>query len=301
MGSLINTSIKCFVMPYTEDEISEIRNSQAKEEKLKIFTPLEKKTSTNNLGRIIENNKNKEFHSMVPSANPSNLNADMTPAQRRYSRRLSVAGQNINKRKSVDVRKSTLQLSHYDELSPLAMPPARGSFFGTLASDTINEEMPGVRRYSRRVSHRAPFGSPSMISPMQNAAVEEDDKVSETKIKTLRKMSVKVTKQTTSKEELKIRRTFRLFIIFWSLAMSGAIYGIVRYILAKEKMKTTENIVIIILQYILTMFAVITPKSILTKAFRDKVEKGQRFQNLRNVFLEKEIDEINKKLQNNVI
>ena len=28
------------------------------------------------------------------------------------------------------------------------------------------------------------------ISPMQNAAVEEDDKVSETKIKTLRKMSV---------------------------------------------------------------------------------------------------------------
>ena len=64
-------------MPYTEDEISEIRNSQAKEEKLKIFTPLEKKTSTNNLGRIIENNKNKEFHSMVPSANPSNLNADM--------------------------------------------------------------------------------------------------------------------------------------------------------------------------------------------------------------------------------
>lgn len=64
-------------MPYSEDEISEIRNSQAKEEKLKILTPLEKKTSTNNLGRIIENNKNKEFHSMVPSANPSNLNADM--------------------------------------------------------------------------------------------------------------------------------------------------------------------------------------------------------------------------------
>ena len=80
--------------------------------------------------------------------------------------------------------------------------------------------------------------------------------------------SKKVTKQTTSKEELKIRRTFRLFIIFWSLAMSGAIYGIVRYILAKKPMETTENIVIIILQYILTMFAVITPKSILTKAFR---------------------------------
>ena len=53
--------------------------------------------------------------------------------------------------------------------------------------------------------------------------------------------------------------------------MSGAIYGIVRYILAKKTMETTENIIIIILQYILTMFAVITPKSILTKAFRYKI------------------------------
>jgi len=31
--------------------------------------------------------------------------------------------------------------------------------------------------------------------------------------------------------------------------------------------------------------------------FREKVEKSQRFQNLRNVFIEKEVDEFNKGLQ----
>jgi hypothetical protein len=158
------------------NEVSEeiVQRKDAESEKLQVFSrPLMKaKSSTCVLAPITENNKNKEYINVIdeskklathiPSRKYSSVPADkvnLDPLRdqnaRRYSRRLSVAGATLNNRKSVDLRSSTLRLSRFDEVSPLASSTARNSsFFNQFASETINEESP---RQSRRSKMHKPL------------------------------------------------------------------------------------------------------------------------------------------------
>lgn len=309
----------------TNDVSEHVQLQEASKEKLAVFGGelLKRKSSTCLLPTIIENNKNKQYVNVtsdtsraikkVPSrlynSAPPDEKQEMTLQplvnQRRFSRRLSVTG--ANSRKSVDVRGSSLRLSRYDEVSPLAaLSTGNPSFFSQFAPESLNEDGP---RNSRRMSGYKMTYKP-IIEPL-NEATEGDDNASPIQIisdkdndqsskrlaKELRRLTNKIVERTTSKEEVKIRRTFRIFITVWLLGTATALYGIIKYVWRKNEINDIESNIIIICQFVFALIAIIIPRRILTKAFREKVEKSQRFQTLRNVFLEKEVDEFNKGLQ----
>jgi len=243
--------------------------------------------------------------------------------QRRYSHRLStVAG--TNKRHSVEVRKSNLRLSAFDEVSPLAPSNQQLTnankklhlkrFLNQISSeheDETAQPRESITGVYRRKSFRPSIGlrtshyrQMSTVEPLRNMdeAVPNafHGRQSQMLTNKLRRLTLAVAQTTTSKEERKLIRTFRVFIAVWCLAFASSVYGVVRLFwrpFGEIDGIDIEGIVVSVVQIILSVIVILMPRPLLTKKFRGRVAKNQRLQNLRNVFLEKEVEEFNKGLQ----
>jgi len=240
--------------------------------------------------------------------------------QRRYSHRLStVAG--TNKRHSIDVRKSNLRLSAFDEVSPLAPSNQQLTnankklhlkrFLNQISSEQEDETAQPRESIYRRKSFRPSIGlrtshyrQMSTVEPLRNTDETVPNafhgRQSQMLTNKLRRLTMAVAQTSTSKEELKLIRTFRIFIAVWCLAFASSVYGVVRLFwrpFGEIDGIDIEGIVVSVVQIIFSVIVILMPRPLLTKKFRGRVAKNQRLQNLRNVFLEKEVEEFNKGLQ----
>jgi len=295
-----------------------IQSKEPERDKLAVGGEVVKKRSSMYILQKLEEHNQKKalepIRKVIEAQPPHARYSHLIPeSERRYSRRLStIPGVNLNNRKSVDMRKSALRLSRYDEVNPLIMQPADNvykkvyikRFLNQLNNtEDFNKDESLTSRPSKRISYRPSTSYrksifKSNVEPYRETSGLDEQQQSQTLTNKLKRLTIHVAKKNTSKEERKIRSTFNVFCFLWALAQASALYGIIsQAVRQKDEKSDIEKIIVFVVQVLFTLCAILIPRGILRKKFRERVEKGQRFQNLRNAFLEKEVDELNKGLQ----
>jgi len=99
-----------------------------------------------------------------------------------------------------------------------------------------------------------------------------------------------------SKEESNMKRVGRLLWLFWTLSLLLSILTVIFNYFLDDSFLWLRIINSIILLFVV-MTAWVIPRKILSGTFQKSLEKTKRFQNLQNVFIQKEIAEFNKELE----
>jgi len=214
-----------------------------------------------------------------------------------YTRRVSNFGATgpLAGRNSVNVRKTSVVLTKFDEGMPIG-----GSRRVSQYSNTIT---PGSQYPPGRASHM----SRRSIIPMDGIGVidhkpwtiEDPDRreSKNNKVNSVaRKISTNIKQTMLSKEEENMRRVGRLLWLFWSLSIILTVLTIIFNVYLDNSFLWLR-ILNAVLLLLVVMTAWVIPRKVLSDSFVKSLEKTRRFQNLQNVFIQKEIRDFNKELE----
>jgi len=226
---------------------------------------------------------------------PSRLNPSKSGT---FQRRVSNYGATgpLAGRNSVNVRKTSVVLTKFDEAMPI------GSNVRRVSAINNNLQPNNQNMHNRRVSNIGrksiiPMSDP-MLDPMNKPWTIENPERRESKnnavANVIRKMSTNIRAAMSTKEEESMSRVSRFLWIFLIL---GAILAVGSALLATFGIHIAAQISLSVVKLIVLILAWLLPRKILSKSFAKALEKSQRFQNLQNVFIQKEIQEFNRDLE----
>jgi hypothetical protein len=215
-----------------------------------------------------------------------------------YQRRISNYGANPNAlsgRTSVNVRKASVNLSTFDEAMPIGGHVRRFSNMNQQTNLHTNQNN------NRRISHMSrrsiiPVSNMDNLNDGPWTVENEDRRISKSnKVgKAVRAISTNIKAAMVSKEEESMDRVFRFVWIFVLILvlLSG---GEVSLIIFDGPL--SARIILSLFQLITLALLLLLPRKILSQSFIKSLEKSQRFQNLQNVFIQKEIRDFNRELE----
>jgi len=198
-------------------------------------------------------------------------------------------------RNSVNVRKTSVVLTKFDEAMPI------GSNVRRVSAINSNLQPNNQNMHNRRVSNIGRKSIIPMTDPMmkdQNPWTIENPERRESKnnavANVIRKMSTNIKAAMSTKEEESMVRVSRFLWIFSLLCL---LLSVASAILAVFQVHIAGQICLSLVKLIALILAWLLPRKILSKSFAKSLEKSQRFQNLQNVFIQKEIQEFNRDLE----
>jgi uncharacterized protein (UPF0147 family) len=198
-------------------------------------------------------------------------------------------------RNSVNVRKTSVVLTKFDEAMPI------GSNVRRVSAINNNLQPNNQNMHNRRVSNIGRKSIIPMTDPMmkdQNPWTIENPERRESKnnavANVIRKMSTNIKAAMSTKEEESMVRVSRFLWIFSLLCL---LLSAASAVLAFFQVHIAGQICLSLVKLIALILAWLLPRKILSKSFAKSLEKSQRFQNLQNVFIQKEIQEFNRDLE----
>lgn len=220
-----------------------------------------------------------------------------------FQRRVSNFGarEPLSGRTSVSVRKSSVHLTKFDEGMPVGGGARRVSMLGAPRNSQL---LGSSRNPSRRMSHmsrRSVIPIETMNNPISENiqfALEEDGHMASKSKQvndTVKRISDNIKNVMESKEEESMKRISRLMWIFWVITLVACVLSIVSVLM---EFPLWARIGFSCLKVLSITLLYLIPRKILSSTFKKSLAKTQRFQNLQNVFIQKEIRDFNKELEN---